>query len=108
VQRKSRPALPCFPFLTAPRLPDLSLPDARPRDSTTPSLSLVCPRFCRAECIRGWTFRSDIRQPTSGFKPLRPRPFSPSFRACLHRQAQRGISLSAFPPPCTDSGSAIN
>src|SRR6266851_10069704 len=108
VQRTPLPVLPCFPFLTAPRLPHLSLPDPRPPDSRTPSLSLVCARFCRAECIRGWTFRSDIRKPASGFSRSRPRPSSPSFRACLHRQAQRGISLSAFPPPCTDSVSAIN
>jgi hypothetical protein len=70
MQRRSLPVLPCFPFLTAPRLPDLSLADRRPPDSRAPSVLLVCPRFCRAECIRGWTFRSDSRKPTSGFSQL--------------------------------------
>ena len=58
----------CFPASRfSPPQDCLSLPDPKPPDSRTPGLSLDCPRFCRAECIRGWTFRSDIRRPTSGF-----------------------------------------
>jgi hypothetical protein len=110
VQRTPLPVHPCFPLLSAPRLPDLSLPDPRPPDCKTPNPWLLRPPLLSCRVHQ----RPDLPVRHSQADPVTLAAATKTFVAvlpCLHaagRRSQGSLSLSAFPPPCTDSVSAIN
>jgi hypothetical protein len=109
VQHTPLPVHPCFPLLSAPRLPELSLPDPRPQDSKTPNPWLIRPPLLSCRVHQ----RPDLPVRHSQADPVTLAAETKTFVAVLPSlPAQAGaagaLSLSAFPPPCTDSASAIN